>query len=239
MKRPHDTDISSGSGSFSRRQKLRFVARKVVRQAMTLGAGGSEGPSITRYAMYRSLQSEWGKLGLPGAVERPSVLAVGGSLEGLTHIGLGLFNIVEANHPQHDAASLTSFASDEFDVYFADQVIEHVEANPQSVAAESLRVVKPGGYVVQTTCLINPIHYGPEDLWRFTPSGLRFLYRDADIIASDGWGNPAVSILIALGLRSLPVPRRAGHPVRRLALWNDERWPVVTWVIARKPPVPQ
>lgn len=68
-------------------------------------------------------------------------------------------------------------------------------------------MVRPGAFVVHTTCFINPIHGAPNDYWRFTPHALRLLFADAAT-----W-----------------------HPPHRAAIRNDPEWPIVTWIVARKP----
>jgi hypothetical protein len=96
-------------------------------------------------------------------------------------------------------------------------------------------VLKPGGIAVHTTCFINPIHDAPADYWRFTPEALRHLARGfGEIIAADGWGNRAVWLVDAVGLRMMPIPHAPWHPLHRIATRNDALWPVVTWIVARK-----
>jgi hypothetical protein len=117
----------------------------------------------------------------------------------------------------------------------SDQVLEHVEGNPQDVFDESLRLLKPGGVAVHTTCFINPVHGFPSDYWRFTPEGLKFLARGfSEILSVGGFGNRAVWFVSALGLRTIPVPHAKWHPLHIVATMNNKDWPVVTWIVARK-----
>jgi 2-polyprenyl-3-methyl-5-hydroxy-6-metoxy-1,4-benzoquinol methylase len=44
----------------------------------------------------------------------------------------------------------------------SDQVLEHVVGDPQTAIDETLRVLRPGGIVIHTTCFMNPIHGAPE-----------------------------------------------------------------------------
>ena len=40
--------------------------------------------------------------------------------------------------------------------------------------------------------------------------------------------------LVMSGLRGIRVPLDERHPVHRIATENDPKWPIHTWVIARK-----
>jgi len=57
------------------------------------------------------------------------------------------------------------------------QVLEHVPA-PDAAVRELRRVVRPGGRVLASTHGVYPFHPNPEDLWRWTHTGLERLFRD-------------------------------------------------------------
>jgi SAM-dependent methyltransferase len=147
-------------------------------------------------------------------------------------LGLDCASILEANYPTHDIRAL-GFADASFDYVVSDQVLAHVEGDPQDVINETFRVLKPGGVAVHTSCFINPIDRSPGDFWRFSPDALRFLCRAHDVLEVGGWGNPYVWGLVAIGLRFKPVPEKRCL-YRRLAMYNDPACPIVTWVVARK-----
>lgn len=142
--------------------------------------------------------------------------------------------VVEADYPEHDLLNL-AFDDSSFDMVVADQVLEHVE-DPARAIAESLRVLRSGGVMIHTTCLLNPIHE-ERDFWRFTPSALELLVKGCAIIDVGGWGNRMVMPLKALGLHRLPVPESRWHPVNRWATKSDPTWLTATWVVARKVPI--
>jgi SAM-dependent methyltransferase len=149
-------------------------------------------------------------------------------------LGLDSAEIVSANYPEHDLVAL-NFPDESFDYVLSDQVLEHVEGNPQQAIDECYRVLRPGGVAIHTTCFINPIHGDPKDFWRFTPAALSLLHRKwSEIIEADGWGNPEVWLAVRIGLRFVGVPHASWHPLHRLATKNNPRWPISTWVIARK-----
>jgi ubiquinone/menaquinone biosynthesis C-methylase UbiE len=63
--------------------------------------------------------------------------------------------------PEFDFLDLHTFGDNTFDAVASDQVLEHVEGDPFVAIAESVRVVKAGGFVVHTTCFLNSLHGAP------------------------------------------------------------------------------
>ena len=206
------------------------MSRRLIAGALRLSMKGlPRGPHITRYYMYRYLarfkQS-------PGRVAR--VLSISHSVELCKLLGLADHHLIEANHPEYTALSLP-FPDESFDYVVSDQVLEHIEGDPQGVMDESFRVLTRGGWAVYTTCFINPIHLEPNDFWRFTPDALALLARKfSRVVDCGGWGNPYVWIAVWLGLRFDGVPESSWHPLHKLAMRNDPEWPIVTWLIAEK-----
>lgn len=184
---------------------------------------------FTRYAMYAHLAKA-----MAPHVRRGRVLAISHSIRLGTEIGLDMTDAVEANYPD---ARITAIPhdNDEFDFVLSDQVLEHVEDEPQLAFDESLRVLRAGGIAVHTTCLINPVHGHPSDYWRFTPQALSHLARKFNrIIDAGGWGNRGVLAMMALGLRYEKVPLSKRHPLNWLATTNEVAWPISTWIVAQK-----
>lgn len=209
---------------------MRALLRTVLRAFVRI-TGRPAGPHITRYVMYARL----GELAaqLPQTAST-SVLSISHSADLCEVPGLDRAKVQEANHPDVTVLDLP-FADESFDYVISDQVLEHVEGDPFLAVAETLRVVRPGGFVVHTTCFMNPVHGSPGDFWRFTPQALSLLVGDkADVVESGAWGNPFVWMVAALGLRYTPVPHARWHPLHRVATSNNVDWPVVTWIVARK-----
>ena len=168
------------------------------------------------------------------AAPSDEILSVSGSERLCEAAGLGAARITTADYPEVDLLALPH-ESEAFAYVVADQVLEHVEGDPQRAVDEIRRVLRPGGVAIITTCFYNPIHWGPEDFWRFTPAALRYLCRDfSTILQVDGWGHRSVSGLEWLGLRFEGVPEASWHPLNRLARKNDRLRPIVTWVVARR-----
>jgi SAM-dependent methyltransferase len=149
-------------------------------------------------------------------------------------LGLDRQSRTEANYPAVNMLSLP-YPDNSFDYVVSDQVLEHVEGDPQRAIDETLRVLRPGGRAIHATCFMNPIHEAPGDFWRFTPAALRILCRKfSTVVECGGWGNPYVWVVVWLGLRFDGVPEAKWHPFHRLATRNHPEWPIVTWVIAQK-----
>jgi SAM-dependent methyltransferase len=180
--------------------------------------------------MYDRLQSI-GKI-LPG--KNGHVLSISGSAHLAELVGLIPSEIVPADYPQYNFLAL-DFPDASFDYIISDQVLEHVEGNPQQAIDESHRVLRPGGIAIHTTCFINPIHGFPKDFWRFTPDALSLLHKNwSEIIEVGGWGNFQTWIAAKDGIRFSGVPHAKWHPLHKLAIKNDPLWPIVTWIVARK-----
>lgn len=196
------------------------------------------GPHITRFYMYEHLR----KVGpsLPSR-QRPRVLSISHSENLASLLGLEPIEIVQANYPEHSMLAL-NFPDAVFDYVLSDQVLEHVEGDPFVATKECLRVLKPGGVAVHTTCFNIHVHSSDNstpseasDFWRFTPQALRLLHRGCEILDSGGWGNQQVWESVNKdGMRWRGVPPVTWHPMYRIAMRNDPLWPIVTWVIARK-----
>ena len=120
-----------------------------------------------------------------------------------------------------------------FDVVVSDQVLEHV-IDPGKAVKESLRVVRTGGLIIHTTCFMNPIHLFPIDLWRFSPEALIWMAGDAEVIEAGGWGNRSALLLMFMEVGHHLIPEHPHHPLHRIASYNDSRFPISTWLIARK-----
>ena len=190
--------------------------------------GLARGEHLTRYSMYRHLRN----IALPN--KRGTVLSISHSGHLCEIVGINPTQLVEANYPEHNFLKL-NFPDESFDFVVSDQVLEHVEGDPQSAVDESYRVLRPGGIALHTTCFINPIHAAPNDYWRFSPQALRLLSaKFSRVIDCAGWGNLDAWLWMRQGLRFDGVPHAKWHPLHRVATKNDPEWPIVTWIVAQK-----
>ncbi|HRH24012.1 MAG TPA: class I SAM-dependent methyltransferase [Candidatus Paceibacterota bacterium] len=73
------------------------------------------------------------------------------------------------------------FPDASFDIVVCSEVFEHL-TNPPKAAAEMHRVLVPGGMLILTTRFLFPVHDAPTDYFRYTPYGLRHIFREWEII---------------------------------------------------------
>lgn len=142
--------------------------------------------------------------------------------------------IREARYPEFDVQDLSGIPDGSFDLAYSHQVLEHVP-KPWRAAAELVRVVRPGGLGIHTTCAANPRHGLPEfnDYYRFLPDGLGELFEGVEVLVKAGWGNRQALLYNyaiddghgALGGRRFV--RAVGEP-------NEENHPWHTWIIFRR-----
>lgn len=215
---------------------MKFLVRASVRavrfalRASVLPWKG-RGPHLTRFRMYAEIRAAFPE---PHRHSEKKVLSISGSEALLNALALESFQLTKAEYPAQNILDLNDSEDKSFDVVVSDQVLEHVEGEPTQAVDEMLRVTRSGGVVVTTTCFLNPLHYGPKDLWRFSPEGLQQLFEGkARILHVGAWGSIPALMFLALGLRHLSVPP-AWHPVGRIARRSQTPWPISTWIIVEK-----
>jgi SAM-dependent methyltransferase len=89
------------------------------------------------------------------------------------------------------------FKSGVFDGVWIQAVLEHV-LNPQTVADETYRTLKPGGYVYADTPFMQQVHEGAYDFTRFTQNGHRWLFKSFEQIDAGTVAGPAVALLFSI-----------------------------------------
>jgi len=212
-------------------QYIKKILKKIPEKLFRLSATGlSKGPHITRYYMYNHLAQHYKEQRAADL----KVLSVSHSEILAKTIGFTDNQIRDVSYPEFNILKLP-FRDCEFDAVVSDQVLEHVEGNPQTAIDETFRILKPGGMALHATCFINPIHGVPMDYWRFTPSGLKLLISEhGQVVDAGGWGNVFIWIFFALGLRYEQIPNNRWHPANWIAMNNHPRLPVTTWILAKK-----
>ena len=204
-----------------------WFARRLLRGAY---ASGPHGAHITRYAMYAKL---YGRLAHLDQADKRALI-ISGSEPLANVLGLTTCRRVSVAYPEYTLENL-AFLDDSFDFVVSDQVLEHCAGPLTDVASEVIRVLRPGGWFVHTSCFMNPVHGSPHDFWRFTPYGLEEIFRTwCAEVTGEGWGNRAATHLMEAGYRLLPVPNDPRNPVHRIAMHNEPDWPISVWVTGRK-----
>jgi ubiquinone/menaquinone biosynthesis C-methylase UbiE len=113
--------------------------------------------------------------------------------------------------------------------------IEHVE-KPWLAMEEVHRVLKPGGVVVMTSVMFFPIHFYPDDYWRFTSSGFRALLAPFDDVVLASCGIKTLPhTVVGIGLKS-PQPATMKTQVERtVEAWQQsgsQSWREVVLAVA-------
>ncbi len=94
-----------------------------------------------------------------------------------------------------DVQSLESIEDDSFDTVLCSQVLEYV-AEPYKALGECFRVLKPGGTLVMSAPFTIGIHDAPDDLFRFSPFGLRALAERAGFVIVETRGSGGLLSLL-------------------------------------------
>jgi len=182
---------------------------------------------LTRYYMYERIRESLPKLD-------GNILGISG-IDNFKPLICQDANVIDSQYPDIDFHNLP-FNDNIFDYVISDQVLEHL-VDPQQAINESFRVLKKGGYAIHTSCFINYIHHCPQDYWRFTPEGLKYLCRDfSKICLCGGWGNRIAIILCFISdkLRFMPIPDNSYSLRNIIASNNEVNYPIVTWIVAMK-----
>lgn len=183
---------------------------------------------LTRYYMYKKLR-EFFKEPMDG-----KILGISG-IENFRPLISKTADVLDVQYPEVDMQNLP-YEDNNFDFVISDQVIEHIE-DPKIAVKESYRVLKKGGIAIHTTCFINYIHLCPKDFWRFSPEALKYLCKDfSEILQCEGWGNRIAILLCFLSdrLRFMNIPETKWSIRHLIATYNEAKYPIVTWVVAKK-----
>ena len=119
---------------------------------------------------------------------------------GPERLGDEFINIDAFPFPEVDVvadAHALPFCDSSIDGVASESLLEHV-AQPDRVAREMVRVLKPGGFLYVSAPFIHPYHASPDDFNRWTSSGLRFLFRDLEIVETGVRSGPWSALLMFL-----------------------------------------
>jgi SAM-dependent methyltransferase len=86
-----------------------------------------------------------------------------------------------------DVRAMPTVDDTSYDVVFCSGVLEHVN-DCHAAVSECYRILKPGGIYLVGVPFQQRIHRAPEDYWRFTEYGVRYLLRAFTIEALEAIG---------------------------------------------------
>ena len=90
-----------------------------------------------------------------------------------------------------DVRSMPEIDDESFDCVFCSGVLEHVD-DYASALKQITRILKRGGILLLGLPFRQAIHGRPNDYWRFTEYGIRFMLRNEYEILDLGWMNNTV-----------------------------------------------
>jgi SAM-dependent methyltransferase len=145
--------------------------------------------------------------------------------------------ITAARYPAVDCQKLP-MPDGAFDVVYSNQVLEHVP-RPWLAGEQLVRVLRPGGIGIHTSCAFNPRHGPPqfEDYWRFLPPGLAALFEGVEVLQLAEWGNREAirhNVTVDDGFGAMGGRRFDEQTGSR----SDGLYPWVVWIIFRKKAAP-
>lgn len=142
--------------------------------------------------------------------------------------------IHRATYPEFDAQDLSKIADNQYELVYSNQILEHIP-KPWVAAAEMVRVLRPGGLGVHTTCAYNPRHGLPQfnDYYRFLPDGLAELFEGVKVLVKAGWGNRQ-ALLYNLAIDDGHGALGGRRFCEQLGQKNDEQYPWHVWIIFEK-----
>lgn len=92
-------------------------------------------------------------------------------------------------------ASALPFADNSVPAIVSESVLEHV-AEATLVAKEMTRVLKKGGYLYVSVPFIHPYHASPDDFNRWTLSGLKYMFKDLEIVEAGVRSGPWSAVIM-------------------------------------------
>jgi len=111
--------------------------------------------------------------------------------------------------------------SESFNTVIMVSVMEHVK-NPFEISDCIYKILKPGGLLFNSTPFIFPYHPSPEDNYRFSPQGLKYVHESSDFEILEGDFHLKIDTGAGVGDTN---PERYGQPQ---AIW-------ASYILCRKP----
>jgi SAM-dependent methyltransferase len=117
---------------------------------------------------------------------------------GPERLGKEFINVDVFPFPEVDIvadASVLPFADNSIPAMVSESMLEHV-AEANSVAKEMVRSLKPGGYLYVSVPFIHPYHASPDDFNRWTLSGLKYMFKELQIVEAGVRSGPWSAVIM-------------------------------------------
>jgi len=186
-----------------------------------------------RYMMYLDVYDQLENILKDADISKMEIAEFGGSY-GAIRTMIQCPNFTVSNLPTHDVQDLINVSSNKYDMVILDQILEHVK-DPYRAVKEMYRVLKPGGWFVNTCPFLIWVHPAPSDYWRFTKSAMRFLLEEIGgfvNITTKSWGNTDVITFEIKNKRWYTVAQ-----LKEMKIWserNDPNFEHMVWSFAQK-----
>jgi SAM-dependent methyltransferase len=145
--------------------------------------------------------------------ETKKAVVIDGSRWLASVLGLKKTRILDLRYPDFTIENL-ALLSDEYDFIIADRVL-HRCRSAEDAARETMRILRPGGWFVHTTSILDFALASPIDRRRLGPRGLHALVPHQGRASAAGWGNPLA--------RKTPSPGD-----------TPAGWAAVSWIVGQK-----
>jgi SAM-dependent methyltransferase len=117
---------------------------------------------------------------------------------GPERLGKEFINVDVFPFPEVDIvadASVLPFVDNSIPAMVSESMLEHV-AEANSVAKEMVRSLKPGGYLYVSVPFIHPYHASPDDFNRWTLSGLKYMFKELQIVEAGVRSGPWSAVIM-------------------------------------------
>ncbi len=186
---------------------------------------------FARYAMYLDMMNFVRKDLRISDMKNPRILELGGSNHFMRKVFDHANYEVAENIPVNDIQDLAGFKTEDYDIVILEQVLEHVP-DPWKAMEEIRRIIKKGGWLINSVPFMIKVHRCPADYWRFTKEGLEVMHSGFSEVIVKSWGTRDIAIE---QIRQNKFVRTYEMREKGLfSLENDEEYPVSVWAYARK-----
>jgi SAM-dependent methyltransferase len=219
----------------------RIKHKRAVHRLELRTPAGMLGADWIRLPMYDSIYQFFLELAKEENITDKVAVEVGGSEGTMKKIleSFGVRYTIAPDFPNVDILHLP-YEDNSLDFIILDQVLEHVE-RPWIAVNEIYRVLRASGISVVTAPFLLPYHASTpwKDYYRYTQDAWRLLFCEFEVLTTGGWGNiEAIHYIIDNSVIDGPMGQAISLDEameRNLLVVNDEKCPIVTWCIARKP----